>query len=302
MTTPNDRLTSRADFGVCIPNFRPGAKPEGMLASVETAERLGWGTAWTTDHILIDDNPRGEDYRTIYESLSVLAWLGGQTTSVRLGISVLVVPMRNAVVLAKELATIDALTHGRLIVGVGIGWNRREFENVGVADRFAHRGAYLEETVAMWRHLWSGGDDYEGRFDSFKDSHFDPLPTQGAELPIWIGATAPKALERVGRIAHGYHSTRTSPAEMQERGRIIKAAADAAGRPMPVLSSRTRVVFDRDDGDTTALSGTSDQMVEEIRAVRDAGVSQLTLDFLEIEPEAQAQAMERFDREVVAAL
>jgi probable F420-dependent oxidoreductase len=302
MTTPNDRLAGRADFGVCIPNFRPGANPEGMLATVETAERLGWGTAWTTDHILVDDNPRAADYRTIYESLSVLAWLGGQTTSVRLGISVLVVPLRNAVVLAKELATIDALTKGRLIVGVGIGWNRTEFENVGVDDRFGHRGAYLEETVAMWRHLWAGGGDYEGRFDSFTGGHFAPLPAQGADLPIWVGASAPKALERAGRIAQGYQSSRTSLDEMRVRGRIIGAAAEAAGRPMPVLSSRVRVVFEEDDPDTTALSGTADEMVREIRTMRDAGVNQLTLDFGQVEPQAQAQAMERFDRDVVAAL
>jgi len=188
-------------------------------------------------------------------------------------------------------------------VGVGIGWNRREFENVGAGDRFGHRGAYLEETVAMWRHLWSGrGGDYDGRFDSFEGGHFAPLPPQGADLPIWVGAHAPKALERAGRMAQGYQSSRTSPEAMRERGRIVRAAADAVGRPMPVLSSRSRVVFDAEHGDASALSGTAEQIIGEVRTLRDAGVSQLTLDFGEVEPEAQARAMERFDREIVTPL
>lgn len=197
-------------IGVCLPNFRPGAAPEGILAAAQTAERVGWTTGWTTDHLLIDGAPRGADYRHIHEALSVLAWLAGQTRDLRLGTSVLVVPMRSAVVLARELATIDALSHGRLTVGVGIGWNRAEFANLGVADRFGRRGTYLEETVALWRYLWGGGTGpYEGRFDSFGEVFFSPLPPQGADVPIWIGATAEPALRRVGRIAQGYQATRT---------------------------------------------------------------------------------------------
>ena len=127
-----------------------------MLAAAETAERLGWASLWATDHLLPDLSERASEYAHLYEALTTLAWLGGQTRRVRLGLSVLVVPMRSAGVLAKELATLDALTAGRLIVGVGIGWNRQEFDNLGLADRFGYRGAYLEETIALWRHLWSG--------------------------------------------------------------------------------------------------------------------------------------------------
>ena len=289
-------------FGVCIPNFRPGAAPEGMLAATETAERRGWHSAWTTDHILIDDARRGADYRTIYEALSVLAWLGGQTNSIRLGISVLIVPMRSAVVLAKELATIDALSGGRLIVGVGIGWNRQEFDNVGVADRFSHRGAYLEETVALWRYLWGGGPGpYEGRFDSFGEAFFAPLPPQGAELPIWIGATAEPALRRVGRIAQGYQATRADAGALSERAEIIRAAAAEADRPMPLLSTRVSVAYDEPSRGQPMLTGSADDMRTQVQAYRDAGVSHLALDFREPDPEAVARAIERFDRDVVAA-
>jgi len=298
--TPN---TSALAFGICVPNFRPGAAPEGMLAATQTAERLGWHSAWTTDHVLIDSAERGANYRHIYEALTVLAWLAGQTETIRLGMSVLVVPMRNAVVLAKELATIDALSDGRLIAGVGIGWNLTEFENLGVGDRFTQRGAYLEETVALWRHLWGGNTGpWQGRFHSFDEAFFSPLPVQGAEVPVWIGATVDKALRRVGRIAEGYQSTRTDAPTMRKRRALIGDAATAAGRPMPAMSTRLSVSFDGSERGVSILSGPPNEMVEQVRAYRDAGTGHLALDFGEVDPDAVAQAIERFDREVVAAL
>jgi alkanesulfonate monooxygenase SsuD/methylene tetrahydromethanopterin reductase-like flavin-dependent oxidoreductase (luciferase family) len=291
------------EFGACVPNYRPGASLEGMLAVTETAERLGWGSVWTTDHLLPDQSEVMAEYGHLYEALATLAWLGGRFRAVRLGISVLIVPMRSAVVLAKELATIDALTEGRLIVGVGIGWARVEFGNVGTADRFGQRGAYLEETIAMWRHLWAGSEGpYEGRFDSFGEVRFSPLPPQGAELPIWIGAAADAALQRVGRIAQGYQSIHAGPSVMHERGGIIRAAAESAARPMPVMSERVDVRFGAVETDAYMFSGSAEDMLREVRAFQAAGVSQLTLDFLDTDPQAVVTAMERFDREVIAGL
>jgi len=302
MTTPNDPLTSRADFGICVPNYRPGASPLAMIAAAETAERLGWGSLWTTDHLLVDHSERAAEYAHIYEALSVLAWLGGQTTSVRLGISVLVVPMRNAVVLAKELATIDALTNGRLIVGVGIGWNEIEFGNVGAGDVFRQRGAFLEETVAMWRHLWGGNDGpFEGRFHSFSDARFSPLPVQGADLPIWIGAHADKAIERVGRIAEGYQSTFAEPDDMARRAEIVRRSAAAAGRPMPTIASRVRARVSAADQGGRILGGESSDMAALLDGYADAGVSQIALDFAETDADVLVKHMERFDREVISA-
>jgi alkanesulfonate monooxygenase SsuD/methylene tetrahydromethanopterin reductase-like flavin-dependent oxidoreductase (luciferase family) len=217
--------------------------------------------------------------------------------------SVLVVPMRSAVVLAKELATIDALSGGRLIAGLGIGWNRTEFDNLGVGERFSQRGSYLEETVALWRYLWGGGTGpYAGRFDSFGEAFFSPLPAQGADLPVWIGATAEPALRRVGRIGQGYQSTRTDPETMRERAAIIATAAAEAGRPMPALSSRLSVFYDHAGRGGAGLAGTADEIISQVRAYRDAGVEHLALDFRETDPEAVAAAIERFQREVVAGL
>lgn len=290
-------------LGICIPNFRAGTGPETMLAATQTAERLGWHSALATDHILVDGAARGKDYRHIYEALTTVAWLAGQTTNIRLGMSVLVAPMRNAVVMAKELATIDRLSRGRLIAGVGIGWNRTEFESVGEGDRFSHRGTWLEETVALWRHLWSGETGpYRGRFDGWDEGYFGPLPPQGDELPIWVGATAEPALRRTGRIADGYHATRADPQMMRERLAIVRASADAADRSMPVASARLSVDYGDARQGPSILSGAPEAMADRLRAYRDAGTDHVTLDFGETDPDMAAKAIERFDREVVPAV
>ena len=122
--------------------------------------------------------------------------------------------------LAKELATLDDLTDGRVIAGVGIGWNETEFANLGMADRFRVRGAYLDETIAVWRHLWSGSaEPFQGRFHSFDDFAFAPLPRHGAALPIVVGGRAEPALKRAGRLGDGYQSSASSAAKYADRSR-----------------------------------------------------------------------------------
>src|SRR5689334_22462235 len=152
-------------FGLCLPNFRKGASREGMQAAIETLDRLGWASIWTTDHLLPDRSARAADYAEIFEAVTTLAWASAVTSRLQLGLSVLVVPMRNAVEQASTLATVDSLSGGRLAVGVGVGWNETEFGNLGLRDRFHERGAYLDEAILLWRHLWSGSEEpFSGRF------------------------------------------------------------------------------------------------------------------------------------------
>ena len=146
------------DYGLCLPNFPDGASVEGIEAAAGVAARLGWSTVWTTDHVLVPGSAAA-DYGRIYDAILTLAWVGANQPGIRLGTSVIVVPQRNAVVLAKELASLDALSGGRVVFGVGVGWNEAEFSNLGMADRFHVRGAYLDETIRLWRHLWSGSTE-----------------------------------------------------------------------------------------------------------------------------------------------
>ena len=285
------------DYGLCLPNFPAGASPEGIEAGAAAAERLGWSTVWTTDHLIVPHDAEDE-YGHIYEAIVTLAWVGARHPGLRLGASVIVVPQRNAVVLAKELATLDSLSGGRVIAGVGVGWHRGEFANLGSGDRFGVRGAYLDETIRLWRHLWSGATEpFEGRFHTLDDFTFSPLPVQGAALPIVVGGRAEPALRRAGSLGDGYHSSASSPSQYEERLPTVRAAADQAGRPDPWLSARVRVAFD-DVPSGYAMRGAPEAIAAEVRAFASLGVTHLALTFGTTDPETLVARAERFAREV----
>jgi probable F420-dependent oxidoreductase len=240
-----------------------------------------------------------DDYGRIYDAILTLAWVGARHPGVRLATSVIVVPQRNAIILAKELASLDSLTGGRVIAGVGVGWNRAEFANLAAAERFHVRGAYLDETIALWRHLWSGSSEpFRGRFHDLEDFVFGPLPDQGAGLPIVIGGRAEPALKRAGRLGDGYHSSVSSPDQYAERLPVIRAAAEAAGRPMPWLSARARVEFDEAAGGGYAMRGSAEAIAAEVRKFSEIGVSHLALWFGTTDAAEVAARAERFAREV----
>lgn len=286
-------------FGLVLPTLRAGASRELIEAGAEVTERLGWTTVWTTDHVLV---PRAaaREYGRIYEAITTLAWVGARHPPLLLGTSVIVVPQRSAVVLAKELATLDALSEGRLLVGVGVGWNEAEYTNLGVAERFSRRGAYLDETIRLWRHLWSGSTEpFEGAFHDLHDFTFEPLPVQLARMPILVGGRSGAALRRAGLLGDGYHSSDTAPAVYALRLPAIRAAADASRRIMPHLSARVNVRFGPPVGSEYTLSGGATAMVEEVRAFAAIGVEHLALGFEPREPDAFVAAVERFDRDVV---
>ena len=286
------------DFGICLPNFPEGSSGDGIDAAAEAAERLGWSTVWTTDHVLVDKASAAE-YGRIFEAILTLAWVGARHPKVKLGTSVIVVPQRNAVILAKELASLDALSGGRVIAGVGVGWNEAEFANLGVADRFHTRGAYLDETIALWRHLWSGsGQPFKGRFHSFDDFVFGPLPDQGASLPIVVGGGSEAALRRAGGLADGYHSSAIGPEGYAKRAATVRAAAETAGRT-PTFSARVSVRQGETGGSGYAMRGTPEDVAGQVRAFADLRVTHLALAFGQTSPKGVSAAAERFAREVV---
>jgi len=280
-------------FGLALRNTGDGASAEAIEAGAAAADRLGWETVWTTDHVLVPASAAAEYGRT-FEAIATLAWVGARHPRLKLGTSVIVVPQRNAVLLAKELATLDVLSKGRLIAGVGVGWNETEFANLGEAERFHRRGAYLDETIRLWRHLWSGSSQpFEGVFHRFSDFVFGPLPVQGAPVPIMVGGGSPAALRRAGVLGDGYHATRATPDLMAERIPIIRAAAAAAGRPMPSLSVRSAV---------SALGGDPDARLATVRAFETLGVSDIALVFDATEPAELSASIEEFDRDIVKAM
>ena len=290
------------DFGLVLPSFTPDASAEGIETAADTAARLGWSAVWATDHVLVHKSD--EQYGFIYGALSALAFVAGRCPSLRLGFSVINVPLRNAVVLAKEIASLDALSRGRLTVGVGLGDadDMPEFENLGVGALYHRRGAFLDETIRLWRHLWSGSaEPFDGAFHHLRDYAFGPLPAQRDRLPIIAGGRSPAAYRRAGALCDGYHATRRPPAEIAAAIPHIRAAAEAAGRPMPALSARARVRWS-EGGPGHAIAGSAEAMLAEVRAFEALGVTHLALLFDEVGPAAITAAMERFHSQVVTRL
>lgn len=197
-------------FGVTLPNFHYGARPSAahMLAVVRAAEAAGFQSIWATDHLLVGSAfPR---YGTLFESLTTLAWVAGQTDRLTLGTSVLVLPLRNAIAAAKQLATIDALANGRLIVAVGVGWLEAEYGFLG-AD-FHRRGRLLDEGIDVLRNLWSEArPTHASEHYTYADTMFFPKPVQGGGPPIWIGGNSDAALRRAASRGDGWHADEVSP-------------------------------------------------------------------------------------------
>jgi alkanesulfonate monooxygenase SsuD/methylene tetrahydromethanopterin reductase-like flavin-dependent oxidoreductase (luciferase family) len=205
-------------------------------------------------------------------------------------------------VLAKELATIASLTGGRLVAGVGIGWNIREYRNLGMEDRFRVRGAYLDETIALWRHLWSGSEaPFEGRFHQVHDALFAPLPPHGAALPIIVGGRSDQGVQRAGRLGDGYQLSQNGPAGMAARLPILHAAADAAGRPMPRISARAPIYFGAAPAGATpaAIHGTPEEIGRVVDAWISLGLDELLIDLDETDPERAVAKMERLHADVL---
>lgn len=289
-------------IGLILPSKGAGTGPEALDAAAETAAALGWTSVWVTDHMLVPPGDEADEYGTILEAITALTWVGARHPSLTLGTSVVVPAMRDAVQLAKEFATLDVLTRGRLVVGVGVGdeGDMPEYTNLGKADRFRVRGAYLDETIALWRHLWSGDTTrFDGRFHQLDDFTFFPLPVQGAGIPIWSGGRSAKAVERAIRLSDGYHASQTGPADLSERLPSLLEGRRALGRPRPTISIRARVKFGAPRGPIYSLVGSAREMIADVLAFDALGVDDLIVVLEGHGPDAIRAAVERFDREVV---
>jgi probable F420-dependent oxidoreductase len=184
------------DLEVVLPDESPDIPPGAFVELGATAERLGYRTLYLPDHLL-PPAPYGTTYGGVYEPLVTLAHIAARTSTIRLGTSVLVLPLRSPFVVAKQVATLDRLSGGRAVLGVGVGWDRAEFAAVG-AD-FATRGARTDEDIALLRHLFRDGGAFHGRFHHVEQGVFAPVPAR--PVPIMVGGTSAAALRRAATSA-----------------------------------------------------------------------------------------------------
>jgi probable F420-dependent oxidoreductase len=192
-------------FGVILPNYGAGSSPEGIRRTVETAEELGFDSVWTTEHIVV--GPDAVDpYGRVYEPFVTLGWIAGWTDRIGLGTSIVVLPLHNPYLVAKQAATLQEFSGGRVTLGVGMGWYETEYRFIGA--RFGGRGRRGDEAIRLIRALWRGDRDFSGDYWSYEDATSDPLPSSLPE--IWVGGSSDRALRRARELGDVWHPSRGS--------------------------------------------------------------------------------------------
>lgn len=295
--------------GVALPNYGPLAGATNLIRLARRAEALGIDSVWVADHLVApvgvtsvypydrrpDPTPGAMAViEEFYEPLTTLAFIAGATARIRLGVSVYVLPYRNPVVTAKMVATLDALSGGRLIFGVGVGWLREEFLALGVDAR--RRGRVTDEYLEVCRRLWR--DDvatYEGRHYVLPPVRTGPKPRQRPWPPIWVGGNSAAACTRAVTLGDGLHLIDLTPAEAAVAiGNVRDALARAGRDPGTFTVSLRKGLLVRRSDDSRPLYGTPAKIRRDLASYAAAGVEYLVVGFRQARTiEAMEEALDR---------
>jgi probable F420-dependent oxidoreductase len=270
------------DIGCHLPNQGPLATRTALTTFAAAAEQRGVASLWVSDHVIFPRTATGNypggrfphpPDKPYLEPAALLAAAAVCTTRARLGSSVFILGHRHPVVMAKMLTTIDALSEGRLIVGVGVGWWKEELEILGAP--FHRRGRQADEALRVFKALWTQDNPaFDGEFFRFRDIGFAPKPVQKPHPPIWVGGDSPGAFRRVAELGDGWHATSKTPAQFAEALTRLRAAADAGRRPFESIELSLRFGLGDD------LLGKGPQAVIDILGeYRRLGLRHVLLDF-----------------------
>ena len=281
-------------FGIMFANVLTFVQPEGAVALARTAEENGFESLWTVEHVVVPAGyesqypysrdgrmPGGEDV-PIPDPLIWLAYVAAATRSIRLATGVLILPQRNPVVLAKETATLDRLSGGRLTLGVGVGWLREEFDAIGVP--FDERGPRADEYVEALRVLWQEPEPtFSGRFVDFQGAKSYPKPAQGT-IPVVVGGHTKVSARRAGRLGDGYFPGRARDEELVPLFDEVRRAAKDAGR----------------DPDAIELTAGGVMDVDGVKRYADLGVDRVVIPPLGFDAETLRQQLGTFADNVIS--
>ncbi|MBF6590536.1 MAG: LLM class F420-dependent oxidoreductase [Ktedonobacterales bacterium] len=306
-------------FGVFLPISGRAAGPDTLREAAQSAETQGFDAVWSADRVvtpwtITTPYPYAENHefivppdRPFLDSLTCLAFLAGCTERITLGISVLVLPYRHPLYWARVAASIEQLSRGRLIMGVGVGWMAEEFAAQGVP--FADRGRMTDEQLEIVTRLWSEEHiSYDGRFYQFADVAFYPKPLQQPRIPLWVGGEGTAAQRRTATYGDAWfpYFVEITPAELRAGYEQTLRLARAGGRDpdqiqlaccRPIEVTRASV-----PQDARHLRGTPEQLVEALSSYRAIGVTHLALQFMAPRWPDRAEQIARFAAEVMPRL
>lgn len=263
-------------LGIHLPHIGRKAGPAAIRRAAEQAEALGFADVWVSEHIIVPKDAAYPPSPSFYDPVLTLTWAAAFTKRVRLGTSVLVLPMRHPLPLAKELATLQNLSEGRLVLGAGVGWMEAEFAALGAP--FRERGRRMDEGIALMRAVWT--DDpvtFASRWIPAVVNDMRMQPRPAAPIPIWIGGSSEPALMRAARL-DGWHGSRVTPEAAPAVVRYLRTA-----RPEPAFTISLRVRWD---------SVHADRIRSDIAAYAAAGVQHILLEPMERELDAWLRAVE----------
>jgi probable F420-dependent oxidoreductase len=284
-------------YGFCLPHHRSYATRDLILETARRGEALGYDTIWLSDHIV---PPLDEAFRRVYfEPLVLTGWVASVTERVKIGYSVLVLPYRNPVVLAKQLATIDVMSEGRIIVGIGVGVLEVEYRALGVP--FNRRGRLANEYLRAIRELWTNEQPtFHGETVHVEDVYSLPKPHQQPGPPIVVGGESAAAIRRAVKLGDGWHPSTMSMPDLAAGIRAYRAMCAEAGRPAGTISYRTRFRFSDNSStgsaDREPFSGTPAEIVDDLHACAAAGVDELNIEPGAPRVESAAEWQELFER------
>lgn len=276
-------------IGAMLPHLGTGMSPAALVEAAQRAEALGYDSLWAIERLLYPTNPRSpypvtpdgslpKMYAQAFTPIETLTYVAAHTSRIALGTGVLVMPLHNPVMLARQLATLDVFSGGRLRVGLGQGWSVDEMEAAGGTPK--GRAARADEFVRVLTTVWTTDPvEHRGEHFTVPRSILQPKPVQSPHPPIYMAAYAPSALERVGRTANGWMPSGVPLAAVGPMMGQVRAAARAAGRDPAALELVTfaaPAILEHSPGEGRPdFVGTFDEVRRDVMAARDLGVSEI---------------------------
>ena len=265
-------------IGYSLSNNQGMEDIQGVIDLAVGAEELGFDSVWASEHVFnvsyVYDRIGDKPY---YEPLTVLTYVAAVTSTIGLGTSVLVLPYHNPIRLAKVAATLDVLSGGRVMLGVGVGVIEEELEAMG--SPFAERGAISDEMIAVMKELWTKDDpSFLGKYHSFSGMKFTPKPVQKPHIPIIIGGTSKAAVRRAARSGTVWHPTALAPQALAEGMDYLKEQAVKAGRdPSEISVSISAAIGNTHNHNRYSLGEDPEEILERSQKYQEMGLERLVV-------------------------